>query len=214
MKKNRLAVLPFIFLPMLIFGQSDWQLRKEQNGIRIYPKDVAGSALTATRAETTFDAPVQNCISVLKDVDGFTRLFPSCTYTEKIAAKGDTVQTQYIRLDAPWPVTDRDYAFEYLFRKGAKRGSVHVITSCRPNAYPANPSMIRLDKGEGLWVFTPTAEGKTKLVYEFHGSPGGTVPAWLANSSVVDSPLEMLSNFQRLVKEDRHKGKMYGFIRQ
>lgn len=202
-----------LLLPAIGFGQADWEFRKEKDGIRIYTRDVEGSAMKATRAETVFNAPVNNCISVLKDVDGFTTLFPSCMYAEKVSTSGDTVQTQYLRLKAPWPVTNRDYAFRYVFRSGESKGAVKVVTECVPNAYPADKSYIRLDRGEGLWVFTPTQDGRTKLVYEFHGSPGGSIPEWLANSSVVDSPLGMLENFHRLVKEARHQGKRYGFMR-
>ena len=193
-------------------AQTDWEFRKERNGIRIYTRDVEGSALKATRAETVFDAPVENCISVLKDVDGFTGLFPSCTYAERVSVAGDTTQTQYIRLKAPWPVTNRDYAFSYSFRPHGSSG-VKVLSQCVPNAYPVNPDHIRLQKGGGYFLFTPTGDGRTRLEYQFHGSPGGSVPEWLANSSVVDSPLGMLENFHRLVKEERHRGKRYGFIR-
>lgn len=213
MRKTRFLVAPLLFAPLLGVCQPDWSLRKDENGIRIYTRDVPGAAMKATKAETVFDAPVPTCISVLKDVNGFTKLFPNCTYAEAISTSGDTVQLQYIRLDAPWPVTDRDYAFEYRYRHGKEKGAVHVHTACLPKAYPPDPSMIRLDKGEGLWVFSPTGDGKTRLVYEFHGSPGGTVPAWLANTSVVDSPMQMLKNFHQLVKDPRFKGKQYNFGR-
>lgn len=196
----------------MVTAQSAWELRKEKAGISIYTRDVPGSVMKATRAVTVFDAPVAACISVLKDVENFTSLFPSCTYSERISLSGDTVQTQYMRLKAPWPVTDRDYAFRYIYRKGEQTGSVKVVTQCVPNAYPPDKDHVRLDKGEGLWVFSPSADGRTKLVYEFHGSPGGSVPEWLANTSVVDSPFSMLENFHRLVKEARHQGKRYGFM--
>jgi len=211
--KSIVALHILLLLPAVSFAQADWEFRKERQGIKIYTRDVAGSVMKATRAETVFDAPVGNCISVLKDVDRFTTLFPSCMYAERISDLGDTVQTQYMRLKAPWPVANRDYAFKYIFRTGDTKGAVKVITQCVPNAYPPDKSFIRLDKGEGLWVFTPTQDGRTKLVYEFHGSPGGSVPEWLANTSVVDSPLGMLENFHRLVKEARHHGKRYGFMK-
>lgn len=210
-----LRTLPILLLlPAMSFAQSKWEFRKEKDGIKIYTRDVAGSAMKATRAETVFDAPVGNCIAVLQDVDGFTKLFPSCMYAERISTSGDSVQTQYMRLKAPWPVTNRDYAFKYIFRKGETKNAVKVVTSCVPNAYPPDRAFIRLDKGDGLWVFTPTQDGRTKLVYEFHGSPGGSVPEWLANSSVVDSPLGMLENFHRMVKEEKHRNRRFSFMLQ
>ncbi|MCF8256574.1 MAG: hypothetical protein K9J06_03420 [Flavobacteriales bacterium] len=213
MRPHLIPALLLLALPSFTaVAQGEWEFRKEQNGIRISTREVPGSPLKATRAETVFDAPVGNCVSVLKDVEHFTTLFPSCTYSERISTSGDTLQTQYVKLKAPWPVTDRDYAFMYFFRKGPSKGSVNVVTKCMPSAYPLDPSMIRLDRGDGKWTFTPVSGGRTRLVYEFHGTPGGSVPAWLANSTVVDSPLSMLENFHRMVKEKRHQGKSYRFI--
>ncbi len=209
--KKRLLWLTMLASPITGMCQTGWQLRKDEGGIRIYTKDVPGATMKATKAETVFDAPVLTCVSVLKDVNSFTKLFPNCVRSKHLSSSGDTVQVQYIQLDAPWPVTDRDYAFEYRYRAGREKGSVHVHTACLPNAFPPDPTMIRLDEGEGLWVFSPTPDGKTRLVYEFHGSPGGTVPAWLANTSVVDSPLQMLKNFHQLVKDPRFRGKQYSF---
>lgn len=209
-----LVILPLVvLLATASFAQTTWEFRKEKQGIRIFTRDVEGSAMKATRAETIFEAPVGSCISVLKDVEGFTTLFPNCIYSERISDLGDTVQTQYMRLKAPWPVTDRDYAFSYIFRAGNVKNEVKVFAKCVPSAYPHDKSYIRLDKGDGLWVFTPLQGGGTKLVYEFHGSPGGSVPEWLANSSVIDSPLGMLENFHRLVKDARHHGKRYDFMK-
>ena len=205
-------VLIFQIFPFVsVMAQNDWELAKERNGIRVYTKDVPGASLKAIRAETIFDAPVTNCISVLKDVDGFTTLFPDCYFSERIKNIGDTVQLQYIKLKAPWPVTDRDYAYRYVFRPMGS-GAVKVMSQCLPDAYPADGALVRLDKGEGYLLFTPMTDGRTRFEYQFHGSAGGSVPGWLANSAVTDSPLKMLENFQRLVKEDKHRGKDYGFI--
>jgi hypothetical protein len=55
---------------------------------------------------------------------------------------------------------------------------------------------------------------KRGLDYEFQSDPGGAVPAWLANSTVIDTPMDMLTNFHRLVKLEKHRNKSYAFIRQ
>ncbi len=34
------------------------------------------------------------------------------------------------------------------------------------------------------------------VIYQFHGDPGGDVPAWLANSFVVSHPYKTLQNLK------------------
>ena len=126
---------------------------------------------------------------------------------------GDTVQRHYLRFKAPWPVTDRDCAIQYSYRYDAKTRSVKVVATGLPDIYPRQESAIRLTKGYGIWVFTSLADGRTRLDYEFQSDPEGSIPSWLANSTVVDTPMGMLTNFHRMVKLEKHRNKRYAFMR-
>ena len=54
-------------------------------------------------------------------------------------------------------------------------------------------------RGVCSWTVTPEAEGRTRVVFEMHLEPGGGIPAWLANSRVVDSPFETLKNLRGII---------------
>ena len=203
-----------IIIPTILWAQPDWQLRKDENGIKVFTKDVAGYSLKAGKAITTFDAPLESCVSVLKDVPYLVDLFPNCSEAKPLGVTGDTLQRHYLRFKAPWPVTDRDAAMQYRYSYDAKSKSVRVMATGLPDIYPRQETAIRLIKGYSIWVFTAIGDGKTRLDYEFQSDPGGTIPGWLANSTVIDTPMGMLTNFHRLVKLEKHRNKSYAFIRQ
>ena len=46
---------------------SDWELKEEKNGIRIYSRSIEGSSINAFRAETTLDAPLENVMAVMSE---------------------------------------------------------------------------------------------------------------------------------------------------
>jgi hypothetical protein len=209
----KFTLLSIIF-PTMLWAQPDWQLRKDENGIKVFTKDVAGYSLKAGKAITIFDAPLESCVSVLKDVPHLVDLFPNCSEAKPLGVTGDTLQRHYLRFKAPWPVTDRDAAMQYSYKYNAKSRSVRVMATGIPNSYPRQESAIRLTKGYSIWTFTAIGDGKTRLDYEFQSDPGGAVPAWLANSTVIDTPMDMLTNFHRLVKLEKHRNKSYAFIRQ
>lgn len=211
--RNSLLLVALLLLPGLSMAQRDWELRKDEKGIKVFTKDVAGYGLKAGKAVTIFDAPLESCISVLKDVPRLKELFPNCSQAEPISVMGDTVQRHYLRFKAPWPVTDRDCAIQYSYRYDAKTRSVKVVATGLPDIYPRQESAIRLTKGYGIWVFTSLADGRTRLDYEFQSDPEGSIPSWLANSTVVDTPMGMLTNFHRMVKLEKHRNKRYAFMR-
>jgi len=72
--------------------------------------------------------------------------------------------------------------------------------------------MVRLTEGGGTWKFTRIDENHTALDYYYHGEPGGSIPAWLANSVVEENPFKMLLNFHELVKLERYHGKEFSFL--
>ena len=41
---------------------------------------------------------------------------------------------------------------------------------------------------------------KTKTTYQLHADPGGNIPAWLANQTVVDMPYATMERLKNLVE--------------
>ena len=65
---------------------------------------------------------------------------------------------------------------------------------------PEQPRLVRVSKFEGFWQMRPVGEGQVEVIYQAHTEPGGSLPAWLANSFVVDVPLHTLLALRRLVE--------------
>jgi len=192
---------------------SDWHLVKDKDGIRLYTRTVEGSSLKAIKAQTTFAAPLEACVAVLRDIHHLNELFPDCRRVEKVIQR-DNEQIHYLQLDAPWPVTDRDGAFRLEYAFDPARQTVTVTASMSPDSYPLQKDFVRLSAGGGTWRFTRLENGHTALEYHYHGEPGGSIPAWLANAVVEENPYRMLLNFHRLVIMDRYQGKHFSFMQE
>lgn len=61
--------------------------------------------------------------------------------------------------------------------------------------------MVRIRKGSGYWDLEEDNDGNVKVVYQFHGEPGGEIPSWLANSFVVSHPLVTLNNLIKILNK-------------
>jgi hypothetical protein len=206
-KVAALAVCVLLYaLPSL--AQKDWVLKKQKDGITIYVKEVPGSALRAFKAETELPGSLAACLAVLRDIDGFTTLFPLCKESRKVM-QNDTSQIHYLIMEAPWPVSDRDgvFKFRYRFDKAAQR--LTVSADIVPGHVPTVNDMVRLLKGKGEWSFTAKGKDRTHLSYTFHGEPGGSIPGWLADQTAVDTPFGVLSSFRNLVVKPQYQGKSF-----
>jgi hypothetical protein len=66
-----------------------------------------------------------------------------------------------------------------------------------PDAVPEVEDAVRVREARGSWDLMPGGEpGTTQLSWEFHLEPGGSVPARLANTRVVETPRGALRALQ------------------
>ncbi|MGB0369649.1 MAG: START domain-containing protein [Flavobacteriales bacterium] len=210
MKTILLTVL-FCFSSALSFAQEGWTLKKDKDGIKAYTKPVEGSAMKAIKATTEFHCSLETCVAVLRDIPHLIELFPDCEKVEKVM-QTEAKQIHYLHLKAPWPVADRDATFQLEYSYDSSTNSALVKATTVIDKYPEQKGVVRLTDGGGTWKFTRIDDTHTALDYYYHGNPGGSIPAWLANSVAEENPFKMLQNFHDLVKLGRYQGKTFSFI--
>lgn len=205
------ALSVLLLVALLPTNIGDWELKKDKEGIKLFTRHEEGYSIKAVRAETTFDAPLETCVAVLRDIDHLGELFPDCKKVEKVK-QDDVSQIHYLQLDAPWPVADRDGAFGLKYSYDPTEDMVVIEAEMVPGAYPEQDGFIRLNKGKGTWKFKRLDATHTQLEYYYLGDSGGAIPAWVANTVIEESPFRMLTNFHKIVKLGRYQGKKFSFI--
>jgi hypothetical protein len=98
----------------------------------------------------------------------------------------DTDQYHYLDNKAPWPVSNRDGIYHFTYAK-ADDGAVTVRVEAVPDYLPQREGKVRIPQAQGQWKLVPSTDGVT-VTYQMHASPGGAIPNWLANRTVVDTP--------------------------
>ena len=179
-----------------IYSQTDWDLRKDKDGIQVYTRSIEGSKLEEFKGIAKIDASVDQLVSVLKDVNGFKDWIPDCELAKLYSLEGD-VQVHYIEMDAPFPVSNRDSYYQFTYSRQGKNVKVHI--EALPRYGPEKDGLVRIPYVKGFWLLESIGPNTTKLTYQVHASPGGSIPAWLANSFVVNNPFDTIENLRSLI---------------
>ena len=197
MNKLFLTAALFAAFSLNLWADSGWELKKDEDGIKVYVKNVDGSSFKAYKGVTTIkNTTIDDVLNVIFDVDDYDKLFPDVS-GQKIVKNIDKFHNiHYVVIHTPWPVSDRDNVSEIKANFSDDGKSVHVDITSLNDYIPAEKNLVRAD-GKGFWEIEETPEGNVKVTYQYHGSPGGSVPAWLANSFVVSHPLETLKNLHK-----------------
>ncbi|RQS57923.1 START domain-containing protein [Burkholderia sp. Bp8984] len=180
------------------FAQDGWSLARQADGIRVYVRNVDGSPLREFRGEVQIRATPDDVVKVLRDADAYRQWMPDVAASQLLKAT-DTEQFHYLDNKAPWPVSNRDGIYHFTYTK-AGDGAVTVRVEAVPDYLPLREGKVRIPQAKGQWKLVPDAEG-VKVTYQMHASPGGAIPDWLANRTVVDTPYGTLKALRSRVQE-------------
>lgn len=193
---------PFLCLTIFAFfgfsAVADWKLERDYEGILVYTKTVAGSSYKAFKGEIYLDAKLDKVKAVFRDIPSFHKWMSNTRSTKVVEKLGENACIHYVEVEAPWPVSDRDgyYEFNYL---GLDNGGLRINVKGVPNYAPEKSDYVRLQESKGYWLIEPT-DGKVKVTYQMHAEPGGYVPAWAANQSIVETPFFTLKQLRDFIK--------------
>lgn len=192
----------FILLIFLPPPATPWELKKEKSGITIFTREVEDSEFHEFKAKITLtETSLLKVLRVILDVENYSELFPDCYDCKILETKGEYYDIHYFAIDGPPLVKDRDAIYEQqtTLSQNNKRAEVRLLPL--PDYLPDHPKRIRMKEGTGYWLVEENVDKSIAVTYQFHGNPGGDIPAILANSSIVTHSFKTLKNLQKSVSQ-------------
>lgn len=197
---KRMAVLCGFTVFFAAAAQAEeWQVAKDEEGIKVALSEVAGSKYKAYRGVTVIKAPLAKVQALQDDVVGACKWIHECKSQKLLKKEGDKSWT-YTQFKAPFPVTDRDSILEITTTQAAD-GSVTRKLLEVPTYLPEEKGYVRVAQVEGFWKLVPKGADQTEVTYQVHTEPGGSVPSWLANKFVVEAPFNTLKALKDLAEK-------------
>lgn len=205
-----MSVRRVVFFGLLISLSSSlcaWTLVKEDahHNLRIYTQSVDHSAMKAYRGTMRLRSSLAAPIALLQDNTVAEQWMHNVAILEVIEEVSDSERLMYMISKAPWPVKDRDSVVHTQVTQDTTSYTVRVDVIARDDVFPANDDFVRVNRMQGYWQFTPLENGYIDIVYEAHADPSGAIPAWLANTVVVDVPFYTLLGMQRMLKKQNYQ---------
>lgn len=171
----------------------NWQVVKDEQGIKVSLSEVAGSQYKAYRGVTLIQAPLAKVRALQEDVAGACAWIHECKTQKLLKHEGDQSWT-YSQFNTPWPVTPRDSIVRVTTVQEADGSLVRKLEG-QPTNLPDEKGFVRVSQVKGFWKLVPKGDS-TEVTYQVHTEPGGSVPSWLANKFVVEAPFNTLKGLK------------------
>lgn len=183
---------------------SAWELQLNEDNIKVYTKDIKDSNFKAFRGEVEVDSSLINVVAHHVDLEAMTEWLHDCSES-KLVRKVDAHDFYvYQRTSAPWPVSDRDYVIHMNISQNTSDYSVLMTFEAEIQASENNEDCVPVTQLKGYWRFTPKSLNRVLIEYETSADPAGDLPAWLANSFVVDQPYGTLKKLKQRVENNSY----------
>lgn len=202
---NILKVLTISLLSVLFIGNvsaqhQSWQLAKSGNGVEIFTREREGGKIKEYKAIMVVNGSVKSIEKQLDNVDEYPAWQDNCDYAKVIEKPSANVQYERYYTDTPWPIADRDLVMKMVKEKRGD-GSVSYKRISAPDKFPIDSEFMRIQEAGGEWLLEPLGEKQAKLTYQFYANPGGSLPAWLVNSFIVQGPFNTFTNLKNRVEQ-------------
>ncbi|MEI6276785.1 MAG: START domain-containing protein [Prolixibacteraceae bacterium] len=192
-------ILAVIFINANASVSTDWKLRKEESGVKIFTRNIQGSPFEEFKGTVTISkTSLTGVLDIIMDVKNYPNNFPNCGSAKVLEQNGKYNDIHYITIKAPWPVNDRDAIYEATTTFSPDEKHAQVKLSPKGDYAQENKNFIRVHNGSGFWDLEEVTPGTVQVVYQFHADPAGEIPAWIANSVIVINPLKTLESLRSL----------------
>lgn len=190
-------LLSSLILPS--FAQPNWQLQKDEKGIKVYTSENLTTAVRAVKVEVEFTEPIEEISAIIMNVSAFPDWIYGCIESTVITKQGDSVILYRHVTDAPWPFEDRDQISKFTKTRNKTTGAIN-ITSASQSGFPEREGFVRITQSNASWILTPQKNGTVKTVYNLSFDPGGNIPAWMVNVFITDGPFESFINLKKMLE--------------
>lgn len=204
-KKNNMIVriiwsLSLIAIVNTAFSQVQWELTKEQNGIKVYTSKDVSSKFKDIKVEAVFTGTIQKLINVLTDV-AKTKTWVYGTKESYLIRRLNANEILYYSQTAlPWPVSNRDIPIKMQLNPDYRNNTLKVFATGIPNAIPEKKGIVRIPYFNASWDVKYDGKNRLAISYILKMDPGGTVPTGVTNMFITKGPYETFSNLAGLLK--------------
>lgn len=204
-KKNEIKfILMFFFILIFSFSMvtaQSWDFIKEKNGIKIYTRVETGKLLKSYKAITDINVGAEKIFALMEDINNRDWWDKKLTDIKVLLYEKDKRAQYYMRYELPWPVTDRDLCVDVTITNDPLTGERIINAVSLNGVIPEHTDLVRITDYRQTWNIIPAGKEMTHIVLEGFVDPAGTIPKWVSNMLIIESPIKAICGLKDAVSK-------------
>lgn len=196
-----LIITIFILLFNSSSAQYNWKLEKQKDGISVYLSDVANSNFKAIKVECTLTGTYARLIALLTNVSHLSNWIYNNKVSRILKQNTPLDCIYYSETHMPWPLSNRDAVIHLRIKTDSLPKFLSISGTGEPDFFPKILGKVRVPHYKASWKVTMPTTKTIQISYFLEVDPGGSIPAWLANSFAEKGPYGTFSNLAEQLKK-------------
>lgn len=214
MKLRRILILaPLILVISFSLGDSNnWVLKRHENGIEVYTRDAVGYSIKQIRIIDTVKSSLSGIVAIILDLKNYPSWVYRCGAGKTLTLINNREQYDYELTDVPWPFENRDVITYSKIDQDSLTKTVTISSEAMPDYLPSVNGTVRIRQFHSLYVLKKLINGSVKVDYTLYADPGGDIPAWLVNATIIIGPYN--STAEMIKRLPQYQSMSYPFIKE
>ena len=157
-----------------LVNPNSWEALGEEEGVKVWSRDVPGSSFRELRSVATFDGAAERIWAVISDVEHYADFMPYTREARVLSRSADGF-VNYVVTDPP-VISRRDIASRHTLVED--RGVGHFrrfFEEANDLAPPLADGVVRMQRMRGYWSVEAIDATHSRVEYVVHTEPGGMV---------------------------------------
>lgn len=210
-----LAVITMTLTATLAWaGEAAWRLEKDQDGVQVYSRAVAGWGIREMRGVTRIQARLSSVVAVINDVSAISELNDMVSEASLQHQDSGRRYQIYSVTNMPWPLSDRDIMNQREITQDERTLVVTITDTATHGQLPLKDGRVRIVKCRQQWTLTPDQSGGVTVEARTLADLAGPIPAAVINSMSLSVPRKTLLKLKEMARRAKYARATLDFVRE
>jgi hypothetical protein len=205
MNKQYACILGLLLFSLNIYAAKNWELIKEDEGIRIFSKSDNNSEFIEIKGVSETRGSLKPFVALMRDVNNFKNWMHAIKRSSVIERINENHFSYYLHSDIPWPGRDRDVVLNLRISRNPNNKVIYTETKNIPGVIPKKEGIRRIPSVKSSWQFIPLESNRIRIIFKTRIKPGVQLPDWLADMIYNQGPYHTIKNMKEMVNRQKYQ---------
>ena len=187
--------------PAVTFSQENWNLKRDQNGIKVYMQEIEGSPFKEILVHLKCQITLKEFENFIVDEKNHVLWMQNVNEFKIVEQMNPYERVYYVEFNLPWPASNRDLNNHFKVIPDSIPGKIFISVNSIEGYVPEKEGNVRVAYSRAFWEVNAINEKEIEIEYSIRLDPAGSLPPWLVNLTASNGPYNSFVALKEILEQ-------------